>query len=256
MISDDELLLYYYRDGQDAPERARIGTALAQQPELAQRLHRLVAQLDTVAETPEVPVPPHIEQRWQNALARAASAAQNNYVGAGATTGSRIRTAFRWQTIALAATVAALAVLVTLQVSLQSRDDRPGASNDVPALTTPAAAFETPEAAAYERGLKWHLANTEQRLASLDSAKPEERARLIEAILEQNRMYAVAAERANEPDLARVLRAFTPILETLQAERRDADASDIDQLNFELRVVQARLQATAQPPTKPQSTAL
>ena len=69
MISDDELLLYYYRDGLDAPERARIGTALAQQPELAQRLHRLVAQLDTVAETPEVPVPPHIEQRWQNALA-------------------------------------------------------------------------------------------------------------------------------------------------------------------------------------------
>jgi len=244
MISDDELLLYYYRDGLDAPERARIGTALAQQPELAQRLHRLVAQLDTVAETPEVPVPPHIEQRWQNALARAA----NTATPAVATTGSRIRTAFRWQTIALAATVAALAVLVTLQVSMPSRDDRTRASNDIPAPTTPAAA--------YERGLKWHLANTEQRLASLDSAKPEERARLIEAILEQNRMYAVAAERANEPDLARVLRAFTPILETLQAERRDADASDIDQLNFELRVVQARLQATAQPPTKPQSTAL
>ena len=77
MISDDELLLYYYRDGLDAAERARIGTALAQQPELAQRLHRLVAQLDTVAETPEVPVPPHIEQRWQNALARAARSVRN-----------------------------------------------------------------------------------------------------------------------------------------------------------------------------------
>ena len=239
MISDDELLLYYYRDGLDAAERARIGTALAQQPELAQRLHRLVAQLDTVAETPEVPVPPHIEQRWQSALARAASSA----TPAVAATGSRIRTAFRWQTLALAATVAALAVFVTLQVSMQSRDNQIQASNDVP-----------PPATAYERGLQWHLANTEQRLASLDSAKPEERARLIEAILEQNRMYALAAERAHEPDLARVLRAFTPILETLQAEHRDADASDIDQLNFELRVVQARLQATAQPPTKPQST--
>jgi len=249
MISDDELLLYYYRDGLDAAERARIGTALAQQPELAQRLHRLVAQLDTVAETPEVPVPPHIEQRWQSALARAASAA----TPAAKATGPRMRTAFRWQTLAVAATVAALAVLVTLQVSMQSREDRTQAGNDVP---SPAVTVETPDAAAYERGLKWHLANTEQRLASLDSAKPEERARLIEAILEQNRMYALAAERANEPDLARVLRAFTPILETLQAERRDADASDIEQLNFELRVVQARLQATAQPPTKPHSTAL
>lgn len=256
MISDDELLLYYYRDGLDAAERARIGTALAQQPELAQRLHRLVAQLDTVAETPEVPVPPHIEQRWLNALARAPSAAQARHVAADTPPGSRIRTAFRWQTLALAATVAALAVFVTLQMSMQSRDDRTRAANDVPQPVTTVAAVETPEAAAYERGLQWHLANTEQRLASLDSAKPEERARLIEAILEQNRMYAVAAERANEPDLARVLRAFTPILETLQAERRDADASDIDQLNFELRVVQARLQATAQPPVRPQSTAL
>ena len=57
MISDDDLLLYYYRDGLDAAERARIGTALAEQPELARRLHRLVAQLDTAAAMPEVPVP-------------------------------------------------------------------------------------------------------------------------------------------------------------------------------------------------------
>ena len=58
MISDDDLLLYYYRDGLDATQRVRIGTALAEQPELARRLHRLVAQLDTVADTPEVAVPP------------------------------------------------------------------------------------------------------------------------------------------------------------------------------------------------------
>ena len=120
MISDDDLLLYYYRDGLDAAERARIGTALAQQPELAQRLHRLVAQLDTVAETPEVPVPPHIEQRWQNALDRAAAASDT----AAAATGARFRNVFRWQPLALAASVAAIAVLVTIQVSMQSRPDR------------------------------------------------------------------------------------------------------------------------------------
>ena len=32
MISDDDLLLYYYRDGLDAAERARIGKALANNP--------------------------------------------------------------------------------------------------------------------------------------------------------------------------------------------------------------------------------
>ena len=246
MISDDDLLLYYYRDGLDASERARIGTALAQQPELAQRLHRLVAQLDTIAETPEIPVPPHIEQRWQNALDRAAAAATP-----AASTGARFRNVFRWQPLALAASVATIAILVTIQVSMQSRPDR-GSEGSQP----PQVAATTPEASAYERGLKWHLANTEQRLASLDNAQPDEREHLIEAIIEQNRMYALAADRANEPDLARVLRAFTPLLETLATERRDADASDIDQLNFELRVVRARLQATAEPPAHPQSTTL
>jgi hypothetical protein len=245
MISDDDLLLYYYRDGLDAAERARIGTALAQQPELAQRLHRLVAQLDTVAEMPEVAVPPHIEQRWRSALERAA--AQKNSRAAVVRTGSKFRTSYRWQ--ALAAAVAAIAILVTVQVFMRSQPG-PGSEGTPP----PVIAATTPEPSAYERGLKWHLANTEQRLASLDNAQPDERARLIEAIIEQNRMYALAADRANEPDLARVLRAFTPLLETLATERRDADASDMDQLNFELRVVQARLQATAQPPTKPQST--
>ena len=51
MISDDELLLYYYRE-LEADERARIGAALAEQPELAQRLHRLEARLDAVSATP------------------------------------------------------------------------------------------------------------------------------------------------------------------------------------------------------------
>lgn len=244
MISDDDLLLYYYRDGLDAAERARIGTALAERPELAQRLHRLVAQLDTVAEMPEFPVPPHIEQRWQSALERAAAAPA-------ARTGSRFRSAFRWQ--ALAAALVAIAILVTIQVSMQSRRDR------VVAVTPPPGSTQTaiePDPAAYQRGLKWHLANTEQRLATLESAQPDERAELIQAIIEQNRLYALAAERANEPQLARVLRGFTPILESLASERRDADASDMAQLNFELRVVQARLKAAVDPTPPAQSIAL
>jgi hypothetical protein len=243
MISDDDLLLYYYRDGLDAAQRARIGTALAERPELAQRLHRLVAQLDTVAETPYMPVPQHIEQRWQSALARAASTPS-------ARQRSRFASSFRWQ--ALAAVVVGLAILVTIQVTLHSR------RNEVVAVTPPPPSTQAAtgeDGSAYERGLNWHLANTEQRLASLESAQPEERAELIAAIIEQNRLYALAAERANEPQLARVLRGFTPILESLANERRDTDASDRAQLNFELRVVQARLKAAADPSSTPQSVA-
>ena len=72
MITDDDLLLYYYRDGLDAAERARIGAAISNDPELARRLHGLVARLDAAAAMPEVPVPAHTQQRWQAALARAA----------------------------------------------------------------------------------------------------------------------------------------------------------------------------------------
>ena len=96
----------------------------------------------------------------------------------------------------------------------------------------------------------------EQRLANLDSAEPDERARLIETIIAQNRMYALAAERADEPQLARVLRAFTPILETLAGERGELFESDIAQLNFELRVMQARLNAEVNPPIKARPVAL
>jgi hypothetical protein len=218
MISDDDLLLYYYRDGLDATERARIGTALAEQPELARRLHRLVAQLDTVADLPEVAVPPHIQQRWENALGRLAPAKSK----------PRVFAAFHWQ--AAAAAVVAVVLLVTVQLLLRSPQEQPIAG-------------ATPVQSAYERGLRWHLASTEQGLAELDGAQPEERSRLIATIVEQNRMYALAAERANEPQLARVLRAFTPILENLAVEPGDASASDVAQLSFELRVMQARLKA-------------
>ena len=230
MISDDDLLLYYYRDGLDSTDRARVATALAKDPQLAQRLHRLVAQLDTAAEMPDVPVPAHIQQRWQAAL----------------TARARPRPSFRWQ--ALAATVALLAVLLTVWVSMKP------APEQVAREASPATAM--PDPAAYERGLRWYLANTEQWLANLDNAQPDERARLIGAIIEQNRMYALAADRANEPQLARVLRAFTPILESLTDERRETSAADIAQLSFELRVMQARLQAEASPPSTAQPIAL
>ncbi len=240
MISDDDLLLYYYRDGLDTAERARIGTALAERPELAQRLHRLVAQLDTAAEMPEVAVPAHVQQRWERAL-DSATHINRSAARPAARTAPGFFTAFRWQLAAAAVVV--MAVLVVMQVTLRPPQEQ-------------TAEVVPPAGSAYERGLRWHLASTEQRLARLDSAQPDERARLIETIIEQNRMYALAAERADEPQLARVLRAFTPILQSLADERRETSAGDIAQLSFELRVMQARLKAEADPSPNAQQIAL
>jgi hypothetical protein len=226
MITDDELLLYHYRDGLDADERARIGAALSRQPELAQRLQTLVARLDAAAALPEVPVPAPVQQRWQAALESAAQLDSAREVRAPRTAH---RWDFRWAT---AAAVAAVAIFLVMPE--RTAEIAP------PAATTAAAG--TAEASAYERGLKFHLASTEQQLAGIGSATPEERARLIETILAQNRIYALAAERAGEPQLARVLRAFAPVLESLAQEDGDSSA-DIAQLNFELRVMQGRLGA-------------
>jgi hypothetical protein len=210
-------------------------------------LHRLVARLDAAAAMPDVPVPPHTQRRWEVALGRAAR------VGAHAapTAGARFLSGVRWP--AAAAAVVILAVVLTNQIMLRSLP------METTAQTPPSAtqgAVPRDDASAYQRGLRWHLVSMQQQLATLDSAQPDERARLVETIVAQNRMYAAAAERADEPQLARVLRAFTPILETLAGDRGELFESDIAQLNFELRVMQARLNADAPVPTKARPVAL
>jgi hypothetical protein len=133
-----------------------------------------------------------------------------------------------------AAAVAAVAIVAVFQFR------QPPPLPQTTQVTTPGSA--------YDRGLQSHLASTEQQLASLESATPEERARLVETIIEQNRIYALAAERAGEPQLARVLRAFSPVLEGLQ-KGGDTSAS-VAQLAFELRVMQGRLAAAPASNTK------
>lgn len=247
MITDEDLLLYYYRDGLEAAERARISAALSEQPELAQRLHRLVARLDAAAAAPEAPVPAHIQQRWRVALERAAG---GNAASATVPPRHPFFGTARWR--AAAAGVAVLALVFTIQLAqdLPERATREAAQS--PAETVAG----TERSTAFVRGLKWHLASTERQLTTLDSAGPDERARLIATIIAQNRLYALAAERAGEPQFARVLRAFAPVLESVARDGNGPSSSSLAQLNFELRVIQARLNAATLNPPSAQSIAL
>jgi hypothetical protein len=233
MISDDELLLYHYRE-LDALERARIGEALAADPELARRLHALVARLDVAASLPEVPVPEPVRARWQAALDGAAT-----HEASVAPKTRRRPSQPEW--LAIAAGVVLVALLTVLQF-MQAPSKQVADGRSAEPTSGPGARFD---GAAYEHGLRFHLASTERRLARLGEASPEERERLVETIIGQNRMYALAAERAGEPQLARVLRAFTPILEDLADSRAETAEAHIAQLSFEMRVMQKRLGAAS-----------
>ena len=237
MITDDELLLYYYRDGLDAAERARIGAALSEQPELAQRLQA----------SRGAPRRGRGDARSSRARGTCSSAGKPRWsarhAGSSRMARARCERGRHWTFDGAAA--AAVAVVALIWSSRSRRSHRRSAP---PRVSTERRSRRAGDASAYERGLKVHLASTEQQLAGLDSATPEERARLIETIIAQNRIYALAAERAGEPQLARVLRAFSPVLESLAHDGGDSSAS-IAQLGFELRVMQGRLSAGADHPT-------
>ena len=91
--------------------------------------------------------------------------------------------------------------------------------------------------AAFTRGLAVHLRDSRRQLVSLDG--DTDRTTLVLDIIQQNRMFENAAERNNAPKLARVLRAFEPIL--LQLAANDIAPEDAEalrtQLAFELNVM-------------------
>jgi hypothetical protein len=217
-ISDEELLLYHYREGLHSEERERIATALISRPEIAQRLQSLIAELDTAAAIPNEPVPEQTFERWHAALDRE----QTREV-----VRRPARSLMRWPIlVAASAAVLAVAFLITVHLA-NDRIER----ESLTAMNPPA------------RDLRWHLVSTQQQLAELPQTHGAERTALIDAVIAQNRMYALAAERQGDQRLAGALRSFAPILERLAREDAGSNesAAEVAQLTFELRVMQARL---------------
>ena len=95
--------------------------------------------------------------------------------------------------------------------------------------------------AAFTRGLAVHLRDSRQQIANLDDST--DRTMLVLQIIEQNRMFESAAKHNNAPKLARVLRAFEPVL--LQLAASDIAPENAEalraQLAFELNVMLTKL---------------
>jgi len=177
-------------------------------------------------------------QQWHNAIDEAAA------IERGRSEQPRERwhpTSFFWGMAVSAAVAFGIAIGVFVS------DD----TSDIPPPYVPPGAVPV----AFTRGLQHHFRTSQQQLANLDGE--EDAAMLVLRLVEQNRLFETAAEKNNAPQLARVLRAFEPILlrlaatdiapEDAEALRAQLDIAPEDaealraQLSFELNVMLTKL---------------
>lgn len=233
-MNDDILILYYYGDGLTEAERLQVQTSLEKDAALRARYEELRNDLARFDAPEPVAVAADVTARWHDSIDRAARFEQQ-----------RVKSpdrvfhfpSFAWGTGVAAALVAGIAIGFYFS---GNRVPVPVVDTDVTGTVIPDARSPS---VAFERGLQVHLRESRQELAGLPMDADAERAMLIMQMIQQNRMFERAAEQNDSEDLARVLRAFEPILIRLAAD--DITAEDAEalqaQLAFELNVMLTKL---------------
>ncbi len=255
MIDDQTLILYYYRDGLTAAQREQVALALAADPELSQRFSRLTEALDRLAQAPVQQPSAEAMARWRGALDGVAAAPAHVPEPVSASAG--------WRPWFAAAAVLVMGVGIGLhlaggsgpdgtvagpsRVATHTLDSPPQAATSTVAPLSPGVVPRGLPPAPFTRGLSMHLQEVQLQLVSLETADEQRRVELLDAIVAQNRLFAEAAERSGNADLARVLRAFQQVLNGMTAA--DASASDIDserhRLLFEMAATLTKLSQPA-----------
>lgn len=188
------------------------------------RIDDLVAAHQADVHTP----PPATVQRWRDALNDAAAREQ--------VAAKPARSDFHPKSFVMGLAIAAtLALGIAIGIFIGDDD----AVTQVPVTTANASAGEMPDA--LSRGVQVYFRDSREQIMSLPDS--EDRTMLVLRIIEQNRMFESAANSNDAPKLARVLRAFEPILLQLAADDlAPADAQALQaQLAFELNVMLTKL---------------
>jgi hypothetical protein len=279
-ITDDDLVLYHYRDGLDAQRIEQITAALATSETLRERyaaIERAVAQF---GQDEIVPDPEFSARLWQklepqlenagvvarenaNVLTGAAARGQAN-VPAGASSArssvrvdasrpaqgvvERVRSwlmpAQLWPAFA-ASTVLAVAIGAAFLAGRESAT-----------VSTPVASTEADAAAGrvLDAYVAANLRATERVLLTAsnsdDASLLEGNRELAQSLVESNRLYSLAAARAGNTRLATFLRQIEPILISLANQPGSAAVQssedlrqflDTTDLLFQVRATEARL---------------
>jgi hypothetical protein len=192
-------------------------------------------QLQQIKDATRSEPPPHVVARWHDAID---SAAEREAIAARPKPQSFSPSSFFWG----AAITAAVAFGVAIGVFI---------GNDKPVMTETyanvEAAPQAQPASAFSRGLQVHFQQSRQDLTRLDNTVNGERAELVMNIVQQNRLFARMAKQNDSEDLARVLRAFEPVLLRLSSEDITPEEAERlrSQLAFELDIVLTKLSQRA-----------
>jgi hypothetical protein len=244
MMNDDILTLYYYKDGLTGKELQRIRSALENDASLRARYERLCADLAGFDASEAAPVPTDVTARWHDVIDRAARTERQRKQPAGPVLHIP---SFAWGTAVAAVLVVGIGMGFYLS---EHRKPQPVIDPGLIVDVTP----ETRSlSVAFARGLQAHLQESRQDLAALPADAGAERAMLITQMIQQNRLFERAAEQNGASELARVLRAFEPILMQLAANDTTPEGAEAlqSQLAFELNVMLTKLARNASQSTGP-----
>jgi hypothetical protein len=181
-----------------------------------------------------IAAPADMQQRWHDSID---AAAEREVAMPRNTHRSFSPMSFFWG----AAITAALAIGIGVGVFLE---DKPRSAETVDYVAQELPADNPDRNAVFSRVLQVHLRDTQQDIATIPGSSAEERALLALQIVQQNRLFVQAAEHNNADSLARVLRAFEPILLRLAATDiapEDAEALRA-QLAFESKIMLTKLE--------------
>lgn len=240
-MNDDDLILYYYNDGLDDAERAAIEAALDDDPTLAARYRELRLSLERFDEMPAIRPPEQAVARWHRSIERAAAAER-----AARPTGRAWHLpSFAWGAVA-AALIGAVAIGIYLDDRVPPARPIAGTTPETQIDSRPLNVTEIPAAmpASFSRGVQVHLRDSRQGIIRLAADPDADRTLLVMDILRQNRLFEQAARDNGSEDIARVLRAFEPVLLRLASEDvSDEDAAALKaKLAFELNVMLTKME--------------
>lgn len=186
-----------------------------------------LSEFDALGLDREIAAPSHMQQRWHDSIDLAAQRELREQPKPGR---SFNFLSFFWG----AAVTTALAVGIGIGIFLSGG----------PEIIEPDRYVAQDRGNAFNRVLQVHLRDTQNEIAGMSIDTVEGRTALVLQIIQQNRLFEQAAERNDADGLARVLRAFEPILLQLAAsDIAPEDAAALrERLAFELKVMLTKLE--------------